>query len=128
LLYIGKAQEQTFGVRLSQEGWKAWQEGNGTVEVYLGRLSGSTTPDDQSWSDQISRVERLLIYSHLPAHNASGLNTNNDPYVHELHVLNWGDRGYLLPEVSGARWSTRFAVIERYDAYGSHMNESIPEL
>lgn len=120
LLYLGKAQEQAFGTRLLQEGWAGWQEANGTVEFYLGRLSGSATPPDPVWSDQISRVERLLIYAHLPAHNASGLHHNNDPEVGSLHILNWGERGCLLPEASGARWSERFAVVDNYGPYGSH--------
>jgi hypothetical protein len=120
LLYLGKAQEQTFGVRLQQEGWHGWQETNGNIEIYLGHLSCSTTPDNTAWSEEIARAERLLIYAHRPAHNASGLYRNSDPEVGSLHILNWGERGCLLPEVSGARWSERFAVIEGYGPYGSH--------
>ena len=120
LLYLGKAQHRPFGVRLLEEGWAAWEEENGTVSFYLGRLSGSETPTDAVWNEHISRAERLLIYAHRPAHNSSGLNTNNDPSVGSLHVLNWGNRGGLLPEVSGARWSSRFATIIDYAPYGSH--------
>ena len=123
LLYIGKAQEQTFGVRLYQEGWTGWQEANGSVQFYLGRLSGSQTPAGADWNKQISQAERLLIYAHRPAHNASGLYRNSDPEVGNLHVLNWGERGCLLPEVSGARWSERFETIEKYGPYGSHSDE-----
>jgi hypothetical protein len=123
LLYLGKAQEQTFGVRLQQENWRAWQEDHGSIEVYLGRLSGSATPDNVVWNEQIARAERLLIYAHRPAHNAMGLNRNSDPEVGSLHILNWGERGCLLPEVSGARWSARFAVMDSYGPYGSHVGE-----
>ena len=118
LLYLGKAERRSFGVRLKEEGWAAWQEDNGTVAFYLGRLSGSETPDAAVWNEHISRAERLLIYAHRPAHNSAGLNTNNDPSVGSLHILNWGNRGGLLPEVSGSRWSSRFAD-SPYAAFGS---------
>ena len=120
LLYIGRAQKRTFGVRLTEEGWIHWQLTNGTVVVYLGRISGSFTPDNDTWNAQIDRAERLLILAHRPSHNSKGLNRNNDPNVGSLHILNWGDRGALLPEVSGARWSSRFAAIDKYGPYSSN--------
>ena len=124
LLYIGRAQRQPFSRRLRQEGWEGWQNTNGAVEVFLGRLSGSSTPENDLWEQQIARVEQILIYAHRPAHNSSGLNRNNDPQVGDLHILNWGSRGRLLPEVSGARWSSRFNVIENYYAYGAHREKT----
>ncbi len=88
--------------------------------LYLGRLAGATTPSNTVWDERIALAERLLIVAHRPAHNASGLYRNDDPAFKHLHVLNWGDRGHLSPEVSGARWATRFSVIEDYAIYGSH--------
>lgn len=120
LLYLGKAELQPFGIRLSQEGWSEWQIGNGDVEFYLGRLSGSATPDAATWSKQISVVERLLITAHKVAHNRRDVHAFDVAEFHYLHVLNWGNRGGLLPEVSGARWSSRFATIDLYGAYGTH--------
>ena len=120
LLYLGKAARQTFGVRIQQEGWERWQEANGSVRVFLGRLSAGSTPQNDLWNREIDLAERLLIQAHRPAHNASGLYRTRDPDIERLHVLNWGDRGALLPEVSGARWSARFASIPGYAAYGSH--------
>ena len=124
LLYLGRAQQQTFGKRLSQEGWERWQVTNGNVVVYLGRLAGAVTPPDADWDEQIALTERLLIVAYRPAHNASGLYRNDDPAFKHLHVLNWSDRGYLSPEVSGARWATRFSVIENYAIYGGHPTDT----
>jgi hypothetical protein len=127
LLYLGRAQQTTFAKRLSQEGWENWQAAEGPVQVHLGRLSGSATPDALAWDEQIACVERLLIFAHRPAHNASGLYRNNDPDLEHLHVFNWGARGDLLPEVSGQRMIQRFAVIPGYAPYGSHQEPEQPK-
>jgi len=124
LLYIGRAQQQTFGKRLSQEGWEPWQDAEGAVQVHVGRLSGDATPDAPAWDKQIERVERLLIFAHRPAHNASGLYRHNDEDIESLHIFNWGERGALLPEVSGLRLNLRFAVIPGYAVYGAHPPET----
>jgi hypothetical protein len=124
LLYLGRAQKSTFAKRLSEEGWLNWEAAEGPVQVHVGRLSGSTTPDDLTWDEQIARVERLLIFAHRPAHNASGLYRLTDPDLASLHVFNWGARGALLPEVSGQRLLQRFAVIPGYAPYGSHNKEN----
>ena len=65
-------------------------------------------------------MERLLIFAHRPAHNASGLYRLDDPNLESLHVFNWGARGDLLPEVSGARCVLRFQHIPGYARFGSH--------
>ncbi len=121
LLYIGKAERQTFGKRLSQETWPSWEMGNGSVEFYLGRPSGAATPDDTTWNWQIHIAERLLITAHKPGHNKKDITAFDVAEFHHLHILNWGNRGGLLPEVSGARWSSRFAVIDGYGPFGSHI-------
>jgi hypothetical protein len=87
-------------------------------------LSDKTTPDPHTWDKQIERVERLLIFAHRPAHNASGLYRHNDDDIENLHVFNWGERGALLPEVSGLRLSMRFAVIPGYAPTASPRNRS----
>lgn len=120
LLYIGRASKQTFGQRLTQEGWRDWQIANGSVTVYLGRLHGATTPGNEEWAAQIQRAERLLILAHHPAHNGAGSYRSNLPGLEETLLLNWGDRGRLLPEVSGARWTEQFKNVPGYGPYGSH--------
>src|SRR5215216_2315344 len=53
LLYIGMAAAQEFGKRIPQE--KHWLDNRdaGRVEVYVGRLAGNRTPDDEAWELQI---------------------------------------------------------------------------
>ena len=118
--YIGKAErQQTFGKRLSQEQWNYHNQDASRVAIYVGRISGySGTPDDGLWVEQIARAERLLIYSHWPAGNSSGLNVKFGEDLYGVHVLNWGKYRDLLPEISGARYSNRFDSNVRYGPFG----------
>jgi len=119
LLYIGKADKQTFGVRLSQESWNFHNQDSTRVCVYVGRISGyNKTPRDSVWTKHITLVERLLIYSHWPAGNSSGLNVGFGKELYGVHVLNWGKYRDLLPEVSGSRYSDQFYEAENYKPYG----------
>ncbi|HEY3431015.1 MAG TPA: hypothetical protein VGK09_00575 [Rhodocyclaceae bacterium] len=125
LIYIGKADKQTFGKRLSQEGWGTYNQDAARVLVSVGRLSGyKETPPNDEWSRQISDVERLLIYSHWPAGNSSGLNVQFGKEHHDVHVFNWGEYRDLLPEVSGARYSDRYQSQEGYVYYGESRRHS----
>lgn len=118
LLYIGKAERQTFGVRLSQESWNFHNQDSSKLMVYVGRLAGySGCPDDDDWAREISLVERLLIYSHWPAGNSSGLNVSFGENLYPIHILNWGQYRDLLPEVSGSRYSTQYDSEENYKVY-----------
>jgi len=109
LLYIGKAQDQTFGVRLRQHEKWLYNPDSDNVKVYTGRVS-SDNPTDKNWDQMIDLAEKLLIYSHQPACNSSNINTAKSIPI-ETHVLNWGNRGMLLPEVSAFRF---FATDEVY--------------
>jgi hypothetical protein len=77
LLYIGKADQQTFGKRISQETWKDVNDSNND-QIYVGRLYGSTKPSSEQWSKEISLVERLLIYEHKPGFNSSSISSMPD--------------------------------------------------
>src|SRR4051812_26319347 len=68
LLYIGLAAAQYFGGRIPQEQQWLFNRDAGRVEVYVGRFSGSHTPDDDTWDRHIKLAERLLIYAHAPPH------------------------------------------------------------
>lgn len=120
LLYIGKAERQTFGIRIAQEAWRDRNGDGDRVQIYVGRLSGHETPESEFWSEEIDLVEKLLIYSHWPAGNSQNLNNIPDEKCRNLHVLNWGNHRDLMPEVSGARWTSLHSVIENYDCYGNH--------
>lgn len=118
LLYIGKADLQTFGTRLSQESWNFHNQDSSKLMVYVGRLAGYTDcPNEEDWSNQIALVERLLIYSHWPAGNSSGLNVRFGVDLYPIHILNWGQYRDLLPEVSGSRYSTQYDSEENYKVY-----------
>lgn len=109
LLYIGKAQIQTFSARLAQHGWCANNHDAGRLQFYIGRLFGGKTPDNSSWEYHIDLAERLLIQAHTPTINSQKeLVLHMDSALQYVHVLNWSQYRDLMPEVSGARWSSRF--------------------
>jgi len=127
LLYIGKAARQTFNQRISSEWWSYLQDFEGNFNIYVGRISGSSTPTDRVWESEIEKAETLLINAHKPAWNRAHvgfLAESADRRVMKVHVLNWGNYAYLLPEVSGLRWSSRFDYVENYGPYGSHQMAS----
>lgn len=109
LLYIGKASEQTFAVRLRQESDWVWHSDLQRLSVYVGRLSGwNGTPSNAVWEEHIDRAEKLLILAHRPAYNAQKNIDYGDAQLQEFHVLNWGYHRSLLPEVSGWRYTSKF--------------------
>ena len=99
LLYIGRAMDVTFGVRIRRHNFGGW----GAADIFVGRLCGREQPDDQTWGLQIKRAERLLIFAHAPPWNSQGIDNYGD--VGNLQILNWGNREQLLAEVSTTRWS-----------------------
>lgn len=106
LLYIGKADRQTLGKRISQEGWANTNDSN-NLKIYVGRLHGPINPSDDIWSKHISLAESLLIYVHKPSNNQKSISSFPDTDLQNIHILNWGDHRSLLPEVSGARWTSK---------------------
>ena len=117
LLYIGLAAAQQFGTRVPQETQWTYNRDAGRVEVYVGRLSGETTPEDETWDRYIRLAERLLIYAHNPPMNTQ---KNLGALEHDLrfvHVLNWAKHRDLLPEVSGSRWAFREEEFPNYHQY-----------
>ncbi|MEI3602808.1 hypothetical protein SPD79_12865 [Oceanobacillus sp. SE10311] len=100
LLYIGQANQQTFGTRISQHSY--WFEDE--FSVYVGRLSASNIPTDDIWQDEINMAESLLIYVHTPAYNTMNINSINYSKLEPIHILNLGKYKNLLPELSGIRW------------------------
>ncbi|AWI13518.1 hypothetical protein CQJ30_16010 [Caldibacillus thermoamylovorans] len=106
LLYIGKADQQTIGQRVSQENWWDTNDSN-HLKIYVGRLAGEKTPRDKDWSKEIDLAEKLLINVHKPAYNSKNLSAIPDLELQDVHILNWGDYRDLLPEVSGLRWTKK---------------------
>jgi hypothetical protein len=115
LLYIGKADYQTIGKRISQENW--WDTNDSMVlTIYVGRLSGERVPNEAQWSKEIDLAEKLLIYVHKPAYNSKNLNNIPDKELQDIHILNWGSYRDLLPELSGLRWTTKLDSLN-YEVY-----------
>lgn len=113
LLYIGKANYQTFGVRLFQHDKWLVNQDSSNVRVYIGRIS-SDEKSDQNWELKIDLAESLLIYCHQPACNSSNIKSvKNIPL--ETHVFNWLDRGMLLAEVSAYRYLVNNNEFDRFD-------------
>jgi hypothetical protein len=98
LLYIGKAESQTFGQRIPQHDWPNSEPK--PVEIYLGRL-GSVQPItdpamDEEWGECIRHAEAALIYYTTPPFNGSG--KNNPSLRPDIVVLNL-QRHHRIPRV-----------------------------
>ncbi len=117
LLYIGLAAAQYFGVRIPQEQQWLYNRDAGRVEVYVGRLAGSETPADNVWDSHIRLAERLLIYAHSPPMNTQKSLSSLEKDLQFVRILNWGRHRDLLPEVSGARWTSRMDNIPSYHEF-----------
>jgi len=111
LMYIGKADKQTFGVRIGQENW-SWNRDSGKIQIYVGRLMDKRKPTNEEWSKEIGLAEKLLIYSHTPASNTQNLNSIPETDIEDVHVLNWGQHRDLMAEVSGVRWTSKYNIDE----------------
>ncbi len=127
LLYIGRARGGSLGWRILQH--EPWLKNHGldSVTIYLGRLSGESTPSDDDWNEQIDVAERLLIYAHQPLLNEHNTLGSWGAEIKYLHVCNWGRRAQLLPEVSGVRWPEKHALptMAPYTV-GAHVEPDLP--
>ena len=120
LLYIGKAQDQTFSIRISQEGWDN-NEDYKNIQIYLGKIYNENNfpaneEGDREWDKRISQAESMLIYAHEPARNSSNILTvsreNQKLEIFKnIRVLNYGQYRSLMPEVSGEMW------VKEYEAW-----------
>ncbi|MGD6942467.1 hypothetical protein ACQCT6_10540 [Cytobacillus gottheilii] len=111
LLYLGQANEQTFGKRIAQERWRDTNDSN-NHKIYVGRIIGETKPSNLEWFEEITLAEQLLIAVHKPAFNSKSLFANFNLKLQNIHILNWGNYRDLFPEVSGLRWSNANFEIE----------------
>jgi hypothetical protein len=123
LLYIGLAAAQHFGERIPQEAQWLDNRDAGRVEVYVGRLSGTTTPNDETWDKHIRAAERLLIFAHSPPMNTQKSLAKLEPDLRNVRILNWAKHRDLMPEVSGSRWTSRYNNIPGYHQFS---DEEVP--
>ena len=108
LLYIGKAKEQTFAKRLSQEGWE-YNADYKNLQIYVGRLFSNEELTLSKWSEFVDIAESMLIYAHAPAMNSSNiLNISKDKKklkkFENVRIFNYDECRSLFPEVSGELW------------------------
>jgi len=121
LLYIGKADQQTFSHRLSQEAWE-FNEDYKNIKIYVGRLFDEKQPKFNEWSKLIDIAERMLIFSHSPAKNSSNiLNISKDKQelkkFENVRVFNYGCYRSLMSEISGELWIKDFTKEESIFVY-----------
>ena len=118
LVYIGQTNVGTFRDRFGQsdrtymnDDYAPWEDNGGRIRIHTGRIhmqDNEDPPDDDTWGNWITLAENLLIHAHLPAWNSTFIARPPNRDVEginyrDVHVLNWGQYGLLLPEVSGAR-------------------------
>lgn len=130
LLYIGKANQQTFAIRLKER-----TEFKETVlrpsSIRIGRIFKTTDTENAIWDELVDIVEKILIRAHAPAYNSTdikGLEWYNEKEKHYI-IKNWYDYGLLLPEVSSMNISYRYwTEFEGKDEYlGQKDNKSKTE-
>ena len=127
LLYIGKAVQQHFGTRVPQHaGWIDDNHDAGRIRIYVGRLAGEATPSDTVWGRHIDLAERLLLFCHSPALNVQKNLGSLDADLQDVHVLNWGHRANLLPEVSGVRWTNKLGSRPTFREFDSNDDRDVP--
>ena len=116
LLYIGQAQQQTFGKRIPQENWQNLSDPD-NAQVYVGRLAGKNKISSDKWNTLIEQTEKLLIYAHQPAFNTQSTKSLPEADVMENKIYNWHSHRDLFPEVSGRRFTSRFDHIVEEHIY-----------
>jgi len=99
LLYVGKAEKQTFSKRIMDHFLK--EDWYGTESIYLGRLGGKS--DDEisfsEWEEYIDYAESKFIQYCQPAWNSSKLGGNKKPTFGEAIIFNNGKQLFSIPRV-----------------------------
>ena len=98
LLYVGKAREQAFGIRLEQELDDLFSDTE-VSSVYVGRIAGERTLNLDRWRQEIDQAEQLLIYSHIPAYNSQSITSLDYERLKAVRVISLGNRGSLAGDV-----------------------------
>ena len=124
LLYIGKA-EDSFAVRLLNNSRRRGGFLETTAEPLTIRLGwivknnkyqNQTIEEEENWNRYIDVAEDVLVSTHTPALNSQfsyNLYKFGEKYKDGNYlIINWGDRGNLLPEVSTLRNTYRFEDYE----------------
>jgi len=110
LIYIGKANQQTFSARLGerQEYYDFIETILNPTYLHIGMLAESDEITLEERDEMIDKIEVILIKSNLPALNASGVRTLLPKETEPILVLNWEEYGELTPEASSIRVSYKY--------------------
>jgi|GEM_PF-561822 len=115
LLYIGRARGITYSTRMIKHGQDFFDKCHISCfrKLHLSYFLKSEDVSKEKWETYIDFVENLLIYSHFPAYNSVSIKNPKLklPYGNEVLVINWDERGKLLPEVSSMKYSYRYGDI-----------------
>jgi len=122
LLYIGKAYDQNFATRILGGGRLYYDFLETTAVpkyILVGYISKSSKVEDNEkfiddWRASVDIAEQILIGTHSPAFNkqiTKNLATFN-AWEENFLLINWGEKGSLLPEVSTLRNSYQFYDFE----------------
>jgi len=78
-------------------------------EYYFGEILNRDDVNKENLESAVIEIETLLINAHCPAYNANAIKgIINTKEYYKTVVLNWDDRGAILPEVSGLRYSSYY--------------------
>lgn len=99
LLYIGKAEKQTFSKRILDHFLK--EDWYGTEKIYLGRLGGKSDEaiSFSEWNEYIDYSESKFIQFCQPAWNSSKLSGNKKPSFGDAIIFNNGKQLSAIPRV-----------------------------
>lgn len=98
LLYIGKAAQQTFGLRINQHLNEDWF---GTETFYLGKLGDGTQDTSSDWKQQIDFAETAFIQYFYPSWNSSKFRSIVDSSFDKTLIFNRGKLYHILPQIMG---------------------------
>lgn len=109
LLYFGKAQEQRFGYRLNQHDDFDVSNIPNINNLYVGKLLKRDDGNEKTWGEAIDLSESLFINCLIPAMNSKSIKwVLDDKKYGDILICNWDDIGFLLPEISGYRFSGKY--------------------
>ncbi len=99
LIYVGKANRQTFSRRFKQHA--KWLDGETGIEVYLGRIYDrkrhTSARQWKGWETDVYLAERLVIHKYSPNYNSSSI-ARPPVFAHKRVVLvHAGRRARLEP-------------------------------
>jgi len=115
LLYIGKAQAQTYSTRLNGHTDFDASQVSKFTRLHLSYFCRADDLTEKNWGEAIDIVEKVLIKAHMPALNGTDVKKFLDASIPNILIFNWGDRGLLLPEVSTLRYSEFYQNTDKYN-------------